>query len=79
MESREIPEINYQRLADEIIIRAVKDYRKALRTLKYHPENDTARRSKREVEKFFNSQWFGVLTEIDPEMLISRLRKEVGV
>ena len=79
MESREIPEINYQRLADEIVIRAVKDYRKALRTLKYHPENDTARRSKREVEKFFNSQWFGVLTEIDPEMLISRLRKEVGV
>ena len=79
MESREIPEINYQRLADEIIIRAVKDYRKALRTLKYHPENDTALRSKREVEKFFNSQWFGVLTEIDPEMLISRLRKEVGV
>lgn len=79
MESRAMPEINYQRLADEIIIRAVKDYRKALRTLKYHPENDTARRSKREVEKFFNSQWFGVLTEIDPEMLISRLRKEVGV
>ena len=79
MESREIPEINYQRLADEIVIRAVKDYRKALRTLKYHPENDTARRSKREVEKFFNSQWFGVLTEIDPEDLISRLRKEVGV
>ncbi|MBQ1389646.1 MAG: hypothetical protein IIY78_08465 [Clostridia bacterium] len=79
MESREIPEINYQRLADEIVIRAVKDYRKALRTLKYHPENDTARRSKREVEKFFNSQWFGVLTEIDPEVLISRLRKEVGV
>lgn len=79
MESREIPEINYQRLADEIVLFAVKDYRKALRTLKYHPENDTARRSKREVEKFFNSQWFGVLTEIDPEMLISRLRKEVGV
>ena len=75
----EIPEINYQRLADEIIIRAVKDYRKALRTLKYHPENDTARRSKREVEKFFNSQWFSVLTEIDPEVLICGLRKEVGV
>ena len=79
MPEHEIPDINFQRLADEIIIRAVKDYRKALRTLKYHPENDTACRSKREVEKFFNSQWFGVLTEIDPEVLISRLRKEVGV
>ena len=79
MESREIPEINYQRLADEIVIRAVKDYRKALRTLKYHPENDTARRSRREIERFFNSQWFGVLTEIDPEVLMERLRKEVGI
>ncbi len=76
---RVIPDINYQRLADEIIIRAVKDYRRALRTLKYHPENDTARRSRREIERFFNSQWFGVLTEIDPEVLMERLRKEVGI
>ena len=76
---RVIPDINYQRLADEIITRAVKDYRRALRTLKYHPENDTARRSRREIERFFNSQWFGVLTEIDPEVLMERLRKEVGI
>lgn len=76
---RVIPDINYQRLADEIIIRAVKDYRRALRTLKYHPENDTARRSRREIERFFNSQWFGVLTEIDPDVLMERLRKEVGI
>ena len=76
---RVIPDINYQRLADEIIIRAVKDYRRALRTLKYHPENDTARRSRREIERCFNSQWFGVLTEIDPEILMERLKKEVGI
>ena len=28
------------------------------------------------IERFFRSGWFGVLTRIDPEMLISKLRKE---
>lgn len=79
MESRALTEFNYERLADEIVIQAVKDYRSALKKLYKHPENPTALERKSEVEEFFNSQWFGVLTEIDPEMLISRLRKEVGV
>ena len=29
-----------------------------------------------ELEKFFRSPWYGVLTSLDPELLISRLRKE---
>ena len=29
-----------------------------------------------EIERFFRSDWFGVLTDVDPEYLIRRLRKE---
>ena len=29
-----------------------------------------------ELEIFFRSPWYGVLTSLDPELLISRLRKE---
>ena len=29
-----------------------------------------------EIERFFRSDWFGVLTKLDPDLLIKRLRKE---
>ena len=59
----------YKELANAIIIQAVKDYRKAL---KYDE-----RGRKREIEKFFRSEWFTVLTNISGEMLIRELRAEV--
>lgn len=74
---RVIPDINYQRLADEIIIRAVKDYRRALKVLKKHPDNPNALHRKREVERFFHSDWYCVLTETDADYIIDRIRKEV--
>ena len=30
----------------------------------------------KEIERFFRSAWFGVLTSVDPDLLISKLRKE---
>jgi hypothetical protein len=35
-------------------------------------------RDKREVERFFRSDWFATLTEIDPVMLMERLKSEVA-
>lgn len=67
----------YEKLAGAIVLQAVDDYRAALRRLAQNPGNDIARRTIREVERFFRSGWFGELTEIDPEMLISKLRAEV--
>ena len=65
----------YENLASAIIESAVNDYRKALNGYSYD-----ARKSPeymvRELEKFFRSDYFGVLTEIDGEYLISRLRAE---
>jgi hypothetical protein len=34
--------------------------------------------AKQEVERFFRSDWFEVLTNIDPEMLIRKLNAEVA-
>ena len=55
----------YEELANAIVLQAVKDYRL------HDDEQELA-----SIERFFRSGWFGVLTRIDPEMLISKLRKE---
>lgn len=59
----------YELLAEAVILQAVKDYRKAL---KYDE-----RGRKREIEKFFGSEYFRILTDVDGEMLIQKLRAEV--
>ena len=55
----------YENLANAIVLQAVKDYRLT---------DDEAELA--EIERFFRSDWFGVLTDVDPEYLISRLQKE---
>ena len=55
----------YEELANAIILQAVKDYRLT---------NDE--RELQEIERFFRSGWFGVLSKVDPEYLIKKLRKE---
>lgn len=55
----------YEELANAIVLQAVKDYRLN------DDEQELA-----SIERFFRSGWFGTLTSINPEMLISKLRKE---
>ena len=55
----------YENLANAIVLQAVKDYRLT----------DDEREHK-EIERFFRSGWFGVLSKVDPEYLIRQLRKE---
>lgn len=68
---------NYESLANAIILQAVRDYRMALKSLKATPRNRTAQAEKKEIERFFRSQWFSVLTSVDGEMLIRSLKEEV--
>lgn len=68
---------NYEDLANAIILQAVKDYRLSLKALKANPGNKSALADKDEVERFFRSQWFTVLTSIDGETLIRSLIQEV--
>lgn len=67
----------YEKLANAVIVIACKDYRKVIKKLSRNPGNRDALVAKKSIERFFRSGWFGVLTSIDPEMLIDRLQKEV--
>ena len=55
----------YEELANAIVLQAVKDYRLS------DDEQEL-----QEIERFFRSGWFGVLSKVDPEYLITKLRKE---
>lgn len=67
----------YERLADAIILQAVRDYRTALKALRMNPRNKAAQTEKESVERFFRSQWYQALTTVDGEMLIRKLNEEV--
>lgn len=67
----------YEKLANAIVLQAVKDYRFALRRLEKYPRNNSAIYTKREIEWFFRSEWYTSLTSVEPEMLIKKLEEEV--
>ena len=67
----------YQNLANAIVLSAVKDYRDALKRLNKKPNNKLAADERDDIERFFRSGYFAILTEIDPEYLIDRMNKEV--
>ena len=69
----------YEKLANAIILRAVEDYRDAVKRLAGFPHDCDSKRTKAEVERFFRSGWFSTLTSLDPEMLIEKLTSEVSV
>ena len=63
-----------QNLSNAIILQAVKDYCTALDGSgigKRPPGSVIA-----EVERFFRSEWFDILTNVDGEVLIEKIRKE---
>ena len=55
----------YENLANAMILQAAKDYRLT-----------DDEQQLQEIERFFRSSWFGVLSKVDPEFLIKELRKE---
>lgn len=68
----------YERLANAIVLRAVEDYRDALKRLAGFPHDRDSKRAKAEIERFFHSGWFSTLTSLAPEMLIEKLTSEVS-
>lgn len=65
----------YENLANAIIESAVNDYRKALKGHSYD-RRKTPDFIVRELEKFFRSAYFEILTRVDGEYLIQRLQSE---
>ena len=68
----------YKELANAIVIQAAKDYRKALKTLKRYPRYEPAKAVVAEVEEFFRSDWYRMLTSVDAEMLMRKIRREIN-
>lgn len=68
----------YENLAEAIILAAVSDYRSALKRLKRRPEDPKAREKRLEIEAFFFSEEFRILSNLEPEMLAGRLCREVN-
>jgi hypothetical protein len=64
----------YIELANAIIEQAAKDYIEALKILSVKPNDKKASYTKVEIEKFFRSQWFIQLTDVDGEKLLAALK-----
>lgn len=66
-----------ENLANAIVVQAAEDYRRALKALKRCDRDREAIAMKEECERFFQSGWFSVLTSVNGEWLMRKLREEV--
>ena len=64
----------YEDLANAIITRAAEDYRNALKGISYCHKSPG--HIIKEIERFFRSNYFKILTAVDGELLIENLRQE---
>ena len=64
----------YLDLANAIVTQAATDYRNALNGISYNKK--PPERIATELEKFCGSKWYRILTKIDGEYLIEKLKKE---
>ena len=63
-------------LCHAIILQAVKDFRLAYRSLRRRPDNRQASETVKEITRFFCSDYFTLLTELDGPRLLRRLIEE---
>ena len=63
----------YEALANAVILQAVRDWRDACRINRSYPENFAEERKREDIERFFRSDWFSVLTNLDGRLLLRKL------
>lgn len=68
----------YEALGNAVVLQAVKDYREAVHKLSRGKKNKIAESTKQECERFFQSPYFNVFTQLDGKALLSQLEKEVS-
>lgn len=68
----------YEALGNAVVLQAVKDYRDAVHKLSRGKKNTNAESTKQECERFFQSPYFNVFTQLDGKALLSQLEKEVS-
>lgn len=69
----------YESLANAIILQAVKDWRDSVKKLKKRPRFQPAMDMKEECEEFFLSDYYKILSSVDGEWLLNKLKKEAGI
>ncbi len=67
----------YEALANAVVLQAVKDWREAVGKLNKGRKNVAAESMRDECERFFKSSYFNTFTELDGEILLSKLKSEV--
>ena len=77
MAGKYLAEEPYERLANAIILQAASDYRRNLKKLKKNPQNRDVMNDALQIEKFFRSSWYQMLTTADGEFLLQKFRKEI--
>jgi len=68
----------WKRLASAIVVRAAEDYVLALRAVKRCREDKCSMQDALSLERFFHSQWYDMLTDMDGDYLIKRMRQAVA-
>lgn len=66
----------WQELATSIVLRAVEDYRMALRDIPVNNYTSPAQ-TIRECTMFFRSEWFKILSNLDGEFIMRKLKEEL--
>lgn len=66
----------YENIANAIVMQAVKDYRMARHKLRKRPKNADAKAMIEDCEKFFLSEWFETLTNVNGESILRKLEQE---
>lgn len=69
----------YENLANAIVLSAVEDYRKALKKYSRNPDSKSTKAEVDSLERFFRSQWYSILTSVEGEFLIRKLRAEYNL
>ncbi len=69
----------YEDLANAIVLQAVKDWRKAIKTLKKRPRYEAAKQMRDDCERFFLSDWFEELTSVDGSIILRKLKQEENI
>lgn len=66
----------WENLAQAVIVQAAKDYRSAAIQHKKHPKRIVHILMMQDCEEFFLSDWFRLMTELDGENLLRRLKEK---
>lgn len=67
----------YENMANAIIVSAVEDYKAVLLRVKRRPDSKGAKEDVKRLEKFFHSEWYELLTDLDSSYLLRKVREMV--